>query len=938
MSAPPGGTVTFLFTDIEGSTRLLQARPERYGELLAEHRRLLRHAFAANGGREVGAAGDGFFVAFRRARDAVGAAVEAQRSLTSHRWPDGIAPRVRMGLHTGEATWADESYVGLGVHRAARICDAGHGGQILLSNATRELLADDVSSEIGLADLGEHRLKDLDRPERLHQVVAADLPTDFPPVRATAPASDAPRSGSRLPVLPTETIGREAELSRLHGLLTQAQVRLVTIAGPGGVGKTRLAIEAARSLEARFADGAHFVALASVATADDVPATVARALGLVPSGGQRVEDAVARHLSGREMLLVLDNFEHLLQAASWLSDVLASSPRVRALVTSREPLRLRGEHVLSTTPLALPLGDQPAETAPAVALFLALGRARLPDFAGTRDDIAAAVEVCRRVDGLPLGIELAAGRLGLLSPAELAGRLAADGLDALGASNRDLPARQRTLRATLDWSHRLLNRAEQAAFARLAVCVGASTLEAAERISDAPLETLESLVDKHLVVAERERDGSSRLRMLETIRRFALDRLAEESDAGAAHRRHSEYYTALAEALGREFRRSGAPRYAEQIDADLDNIRAALDRALGGRDAETVIRTAEALRDYWLARGLFTEAVRWLDHALALEDDTWPLRHQAAAQLLLSRMLARGPTAERAESAARRCLDWYRELGHSAGAADALATLALSLIWLQRPTEAHECASEAASLARATGEPVVLAEALEHMALSASTLGDALRLGEQAVRQWRTVGNPRRVTGVQSSLSYAALCFGGDDSAAALVTQALHNATETGDRRALAYVRGNQGLVALFAGDVEQAAEAFTDELRLSVELAVDSLIFEAIVGIAAVHALRGQEQRAAEFAGAAARLSPERHDPRVAERLNRRCFDAARARLGNDRWQAAEDAGGRLTLEQVHALIGDKSPVPRETHPSPGKSAASGRAGLAAALDEERQ
>jgi len=903
--------VTFLFTDIEGSTRILQARPERYGELLAEHRRLLRRAFAANGGREVGTQGDGFFVAFARARDAVAAALEAQRSLTAHSWSDGIVPRVRMGLHTGEATWTDETYVGLGVHRAARICDAGHGGQILLSNATREVLDDDRGAEMMLADLGEHHLRDLDRPERLHQVVAAGLPTDFPPVRARAPESDLAGSRGGLPVAPTETIGREAELSRLQGLLTQGKLRLVTIAGPGGVGKTRLAIEAARCLEARFATGAHYVPLAGVVAADAVPATVARALGLVPAGGQPVEDAVRRHLSARESLLVLDNFEHLLSAGPWLSGVLATAPRVRVLVTSREPLRIRGEHVFSATPLALPVGDESAETAPAVALFLALARARLPEFAATQEDVAAAVEVCRRVDGLPLGIELAAARLGLLSPAELAGRLAADGLNALGAASRDVPDRQRTLGATLEWSHRLLDRAEQAAFAGLAVCVGGCTIEAAERISEARLETLGSLVDKHLVVAERERDGSSRLRMLETIRGFALDRLAREPHAGDVGRRHREYYTMLAEALGREFRRSGALRYAAQLDADLDNIRAALDRALDAGDAETVFRTAEALRDYWLARGLFTEAVRLVDRALAHEDESWPVELRAAARLLQSRMLARGPTAQSAESAARRSLDCYRELNHPARTADALATLALSLIWQQRPTEAFEYASEAASLARAAGQAVVLAEALEHMAISAATIDDALRLGEQAVRQWRSVGNARRVIGVQSGLIYTAVCFGEERAAATLVTQALHSAEETGDRRGLAYVRGNQGLVALLAGDVEQAAEAFTEEFRLLIELSVDQLTFEALTGLAAVSALRGQDQRAAELAGAAARLSPERHDARVAERLDRQCFDPARARLGDDRWQAAEESGRGLTLEQVRALV-DEAPRDR--------------------------
>jgi class 3 adenylate cyclase len=455
MAELPSGTVTFLFSDVEGSTRLLTWLRDRYSEVLAEHQRLLRTAFDEHDGREVHTEGDAFFVAFARASDAIAAAVSAQRALASGRWPEGVDVRVRMGVHTGEADVRQDDYVGLDVHRAARICAAGHGGQVLISSSTRELVADELPGDVALRDLGEHRLKDLDRPEHLFQLVVGDLPSDFPPLAAVSPV---PAAANGLPPSPNRTIGREEDVRAIADRLCIGGARLLTLTGPGGVGKTRLALETARAVQRDFADSAHFVSLAALRRAQDVPAVVIQTLRIVPLLGENPEQAIARYLSAKQLLLVLDNVEHLLPAARFVSELLAACPSLTVLATSREPLALAGEELYAVAPLALPLDEHDTEAlpgVPAIALFAERVRAQDSGFALSRGNAPAVVEICHRMDGLPLAIELAAARCSVLSPAEIAERLDA-ALAVLGRGPRDAPVRQQTLRATIDWSHGLL--------------------------------------------------------------------------------------------------------------------------------------------------------------------------------------------------------------------------------------------------------------------------------------------------------------------------------------------------------------------------------------------------------------------------------------------------------------------------------------------------
>ncbi|HEV3485366.1 MAG TPA: adenylate/guanylate cyclase domain-containing protein, partial [Vicinamibacterales bacterium] len=604
--------MTILFTDIEGSTRLLQALgTDEYGRLLADHHRLMREAIAACQGVEIKTEGDAFFVVFVSAHDAVTAAVQAQRSLAGSDWPSGASVAVRMGIHTGHVQVTNGDYVGLDVHRAARIAAAGHGGQVLLSEATRSIVAGTLPVGVSIRDLGEHRLKDIDEPEHLCQLVIDGLRSDFPPVRALA---------TRFNLLPAELssfVGRETELESARALL--AQTRLLTLTGPGGTGKTRLSIELARSVADDFEDGAAFVPLASISDSTLVPPTIRQTLRLSEESGRTALETLIARLEGREVLLVLDNFEQVVAAASSVAVLLAALPKLKLIVTSRVALRITGEQEFPVPPLAVPTAGDPVDLnkltrTDSVALFVQRARAFKPDFELAEDNAEAVAAICARLDGLPLAIELAASRIKVLPPAALLDRLSKS-LDLLQSTAADRTDRQRTLRGAIEWSYNLLAEPERMLFRRLAVFVGGFRLEDAEVVASAAgplqvdvLDGVSTLVDNSLV---RQLGGLDEVRfgMLETILEYGREQLAAAGELEATAEAHAHRILELVEEAEPKLTSSG--EWLDRLEANLDNIRAAL-AWLGPHDIHEALLAAGRLWRFWHLRGHLREGAATL--------------------------------------------------------------------------------------------------------------------------------------------------------------------------------------------------------------------------------------------------------------------------------------------------------------------------------------
>ncbi|HSS79776.1 MAG TPA: adenylate/guanylate cyclase domain-containing protein [Gaiellaceae bacterium] len=602
--AAPSGTVTLLFSDIEGSTRLLRRTGDAYPGLLERHRTLLREAFERHGGRVLGTEGDEFFVAFATAGDAAAGAADGQRALAGNDWPDGNEIRVRMGLHTGEPRQVDGTYVGLDVHQAARVMAAGHGGQVLVSQATRSLLGPSVE----LRDLGEHVLKDLAGRQQLYQLEIDGLPDEFPPLNTL---DDRFMS---LPTVPNAFVGRERELAEAGELLARDDVRLLTLIGPGGTGKTRLALQLAGSVEEQYEGGGAFVQLAPVRESELVVPAIAQALGLHDQPGESALETLIEYLRGKQLLLVLDNFEQILGAAPAVASLIADAPGLKLLATSRTPLHLRGEHAYRVPQLAL---DE------AVELFADRARAAAPDFRLDDENADAVAQICNRLDRLPLAIELAAPRVRSLTPQALLRRLD-QRLPLLTGGAQDADERQRTLRDTIAWSYDLLLEREQALFRRLGIFVGGFRLEAAAAVG-APdggadiLEDLDSLVEKSLVLRLREdADGEARFWMLETIREYAREQLVANGDLQSARRRHGAWFAELAECLDAESGTGDQSASVARLADDYPNLRAAIERAREDGDGELLLRLATALWSFWSTRGYVAEGRQALEDALEL--------------------------------------------------------------------------------------------------------------------------------------------------------------------------------------------------------------------------------------------------------------------------------------------------------------------------------
>jgi len=577
----PTGTITLFFTDMEGSTRLLQRLGEQYAAVLADCRQLLRQMFVQYNGHEVDTQGDAFFVAFARATDAISAAIDIQRALANHVWPDGSSVRVRIGLHTGEPMLTADGYIGMDVHHAARIMSAGYGGQILLSPTAHQLVEQHLPVGTYLKDLGEHRLKDLQRPSHLFQLSLKDLPANFPPLKTldTHP--------NNLPIQPTPFIGREKEIAAVTRLLKRSDVRLVTLTGPGGVGKTRLSLHVAAELSDDFADGMFVVALAPLNDPTQVVPAIAQILAISETSDRPLFALLQAFLKEKQLLLLLDNFEQVGDAAVMLAELLAACRRLKIMVTSRMRLQVRAEHEFVVPPLSVPtlkhLPDlKTLSHYEAVALFIERAQATKSDFSVTNANAPAVAAICAHLDGLPLAIELAAARVKHFSPHTLLARLE-QGLSILSGGARDLPARQQTLRGAIAWSYDLLSPEEQKLFRHLAVFVDGWSLEAAEaicmargRLAEDMLDGMASLVDKSLLRQEESAAGETRFWMLQTLREFGLEQLVVRGELEVTRQAHAEYYLRLAEEAQPSLQATEQGKWLVRLEQEHENLRAAL--------------------------------------------------------------------------------------------------------------------------------------------------------------------------------------------------------------------------------------------------------------------------------------------------------------------------------------------------------------------------
>jgi predicted ATPase/class 3 adenylate cyclase len=766
----PSGTVTFLFTDVEGSTRLLhELGPERYAEALDKHRLILREAFRAHGGVEVDTQGDAFFVAFPTAHGALSAARAANESLA-----EGPI-RVRMGIHTGTPHVTEEGYVGADVHRAARIAASGHGGQVLASAATAAFLDTDA-----LRDLGVHRLKDLTAPERISQLGN----DDFPPLRTLYQTN--------LPIPATPFLGRERELSEVTALLARGDVRLVTLTGPGGGGKTRLALHAAGAAAGEFPDGVWWVPLSTLVDASLVVEAAAHALGATVD--------LAEHIGSKRLLLVFDNFEQVVEAAPEIAALLHACPRVAVLVTSRELLRLEGEWEYAVDPL---------REEDAIALFEARARAARRDFATTGE----VREICARLDSLPLAIELAAARITVLSPSALLKRLERR-LPVLAGGKRDAPERQRTLRATIEWSYDMLPPEEQILFRRLSVFAGGAGYDTCEAVCDTGLDALASLVAKSLL-----RQREDRFWMLETIREYAVERLEDEGEAEGMRRRHADYFLALAEEAEPNLL-DDSREWFDRLEREHDNLRAALTGFETTGQSQRALRLAGAIWWFWSVRAYLAEARIRLEAVLRAEERPSAARAKALAGAAdVALQLGDAATARRQ---AEEALALYRELGDARGIAYSVLLLGHAVAEGGDAPEAQELFHETIRLFRDVGDwnqTLVTTRLLAWTYYELGDLDQARALHEENLRRARATRNENIEAQSLGALAEDALAAGRLEEAGSLLREALRINRDLGDLAGTALNFCRLASVLAASGKAETAAQLLSRAEALHEEM-----------------------------------------------------------------------------------------------------------------------
>jgi predicted ATPase/class 3 adenylate cyclase/Tfp pilus assembly protein PilF len=987
MTALPTGIVTFLLTDIEGSTRLWELHPDAMGAVVARHDGLLTEAITRHGGVVIRTRGEGdsFFAVFDRATDAVAAAGDLQLALAAEPW--SIPIRVRVGINTGEAELREGDYYGTSINRCARLRAIGHGGQTLVGQATAELAQGELPAHFALRPLGAHRLKDLQRPELVYQLLHPELPAEFPPLNSLEARPN------NLPQQVTSFVGREREMAEVKRLLEGT--RLLTLTGPGGTGKTRLAFQVGADLIDPFEHGVFFVDLAPITNPGLVLSAVAQTLGVREREGRPLSETLREHLNGKKLLLLLDNFEQVIGAAPIVAELLLTCAGLKILVTSRAVLHVRGEQEFPVPPLAVPdearwaLGaghwvegapsapvdpsrSETENTAPgpplrggapqrparltefaAVQLFVDRASAARPSFAISPENAAAVGEICRRLDGLPLAIELAAARIKVLSPQAMLARLE-QRLPLLTGGARDLPERHQTLRGAIAWSYDLLAEPHRQLYRRLSVFIGGFTLTAAEAVCDLPnggppldvLDGVGALVDNSMLRPLGEtKGGDLRFGMLETIREFGAEELRAADEEAELRARHRDWYLAFAEEADRALESRAQGEWRERFDEEHDNLRAALDGTVERNEAEIGLRLGGALWRFWAARGHHTEGRARLADLLALPGEASAMARAralngagmlahwqgdyAAARALCEESLAirrslndqqgiadtlnnlgsivmEQGDADAARALYRESLEIRRQLGDRRGIAISLESLGDVALDDGNAEAARTLYQESLEIRRALDDPPAVADSLNCLGIVAYTRGDlsaARALYEESLEIRRQLGMKRGIAASLANLGIIAHARGEYEAARQLYEESRLIQIELGDRPGLAVSLLHLGIVAMNQEQDDQARGLFRESIALFRELKNTVGVAECLSELAAGAAARGQPEQAAQLWGAAEALRDSvAAGPGPADPAEEARHAAVRDTLGADRFAACWAAGHALSIDEAIA------------------------------------
>lgn len=905
--------VTFLFTDLEGSTRLWESLPEIMPEIIARHDRVLKDLIENYRGRVFKTVGDACCAVFSRAEDAIMSALEMQHAIEAEDWGLVGKLHMRIALYTGSADERSGDYFGQSVNRVARLLSSTHGGQITLSDTTSQALRQTLPAQAKLLDLGQHRFKDLIRSEHVFQLLAPGLRSEFPRLNSL----DAHRTN--LPTQATPFVGRQQEVADLCELVIHSDARLITLTGPGGTGKTRLALQTAAELADQHKDGVYFVPLSTAKSVSDFITEVARTLGLREDTSGTLPDAIEGYLHERHLLLVLDNFEQVVEAGSALASILNECRKVNVIVTSRTPLQLYGEHEYEVRPLPAPGVNRQSSldmllTCDSVVLFLHRARSVKRDFVLNTDNAPTVAEICHRLDGLPLAIELAAAKIKLLPPKALLARLMSGpgaGLRLLTGGARDLPERQQTLRATIDWSYRLLNPSDQMLFSRLAVFSGGWTIDAAEYVCNVSGEAdvftaLTSLVGNSLVRTVDDEGDEARFAMLETIREFSVELMVSSGNEGGLRKAHRDYFLRLVQDAPSNLSGSEQDHWLQLFDLEHDNIRTAIRYSLDQGDGEAAAQLALSASRFWKMRGHFHEGRRWLKQVLELPHLRGPLRGRL---LYRSGSLAADQSDyTQARLLLTEAMEVARDAQDKETLADALNMLGATAVACGDDAQAESLFRESLTLTREIGDSWGSAACLINLgniSLAADRYEEAHLQFEESLALWKILDDKWGIAFCLGSLGTLAVYRRQFHEARGLLTESLQIRTTVGDKLGKALAMGMLGLNEGHLGDIPKAEELLLEALKLCKELGNTEHTLATLQYLATVHALDGDMSRAVTLWGAVDALGSSAGIATSygGREQQQRHFAKARERIGEAIWAETWAKGASFGLEETIAF-----------------------------------